>query len=222
MLFTAKLGLSKPENGPGVDDIVDSDVLAANFDLIDANIGTKTCTSSTRPDNGANGIRFTGQVIFETDTKAYGIWNGTAWRLFDTEWQTYTPTWSTPSNPQPVKGNGTLTGRYFRAGKKIDLRIELVGGSTTTFGTGVFTFSLPPGFNSRDQERVGLNCFLDDSSSGDLYWASFYWAGAASDGVCIYFKSVAAGLTNTSVDKTSPFTWATGDTLVIHGSYEAA
>src|SRR5688500_12750202 len=65
-----------------------------------------------------------------TTAKAYGTW------------ATYTPTWAS-SGTQPAIGNGTLAGRYASVGKIVYVKLRLVAGSTTTFGTGDWTFSLP-------------------------------------------------------------------------------
>lgn len=55
---------------------------------------------------------------------------------------TYTPAWTT-SGVAPVLGNGTLTGGYVRTGSVVVATINLVIGSTTTFGTNAWKFSLP-------------------------------------------------------------------------------
>lgn len=78
--LTTRLKLRKPATTDTVN--VDTD-LSGNFDLIDAAIGTTVCTSGTRP-----GTPFTGQTIFETDTKKTYIWNGTIWVPILTD---YTP-----------------------------------------------------------------------------------------------------------------------------------
>lgn len=98
-----------------------------------------TCTSATRPTGTA---RFTGRLIFETDTKAWGWWNGSTWVMHDTEWQTYTPSW-TASGTAPSIGNGSITGKYLRSGRECSVHIALIAGSTTTFGSGQYFLSSP-------------------------------------------------------------------------------
>src|SRR5882672_10375888 len=56
-----------------------------------------------------------------------------------TDW---TPTWL-GSTTNPVIGNGSLTGRYFVLGKICFVYIDMVSGTTTTFGNGVYSFDLP-------------------------------------------------------------------------------
>lgn len=57
-----------------------------------------------------------------------------------------TPVWSAAS-VNPTIGNGSLTGSAIRIGAMIYAAIDLDFGTTTTFGTGVYTFSLPSPFN---------------------------------------------------------------------------
>jgi hypothetical protein len=76
---TTRLGLTKPGGGstglitPA--DIVDIDVLNANFDKIDASMGYTIATSGARPSTP-----FNGQPIFETDTKNEMYWSTAAGR----------------------------------------------------------------------------------------------------------------------------------------------
>jgi hypothetical protein len=56
-------------------------------------------------------------------------------------WTTYTPTWT--ATVDPVLGNGTLTGRYIKIGRTCHVSIILTIGSTTTLGTGAYSFGLP-------------------------------------------------------------------------------
>lgn len=57
-------------------------------------------------------------------------------------WTPYVPTW-TSTGTAPAKGNGTLAGEYAKVGRLVTVRISLDTGSTTTYGTGNYIFSLP-------------------------------------------------------------------------------
>lgn len=78
--YTSKLALYKPGGGStGLntpDETADIDKLNGNFDVIDSKIGVTVCTSSTRPASP-----FTGQPIYETNTKLSYVWSGSAWVL---------------------------------------------------------------------------------------------------------------------------------------------
>jgi hypothetical protein len=60
--------------------------------------------------------------------------------VFDA-WTTYTPTWTASTNP--AIGNGTLTGKYIKVGRTCTVVIKLTMGSTTTYGSGGYAFSVP-------------------------------------------------------------------------------
>lgn len=57
-------------------------------------------------------------------------------------WQTYTPVW-TASVTNPVIGNGTIAGRFYKTAHLVCFSIFVFGGSTTTGGTGNYFLSLP-------------------------------------------------------------------------------
>ncbi|MBP2583404.1 transcription elongation factor [Streptomyces sp. PvR006] len=57
-------------------------------------------------------------------------------------WITYTPAW-TSTGTAPVLSNGTSLGRYKQVGKMCTAVWEQVMGTTTTFGTGTWGWSLP-------------------------------------------------------------------------------
>lgn len=96
--FTARLNLAKPTDGE------DADVsqLNANFDKLDAVAGAQPVTSTTRPS-----LPYSGQFIYETDTKRVLVWTGTAWALvsdISAEWKTipsivYSTGWEEGSTP---------------------------------------------------------------------------------------------------------------------------
>ncbi|MFE0699112.1 hypothetical protein [Streptomyces sp. NPDC058872] len=57
-------------------------------------------------------------------------------------WTSYTPSW-TSTGTAPAIGNGSLFGRYKLIGKLCIVNFEMLAGTTTTFGTGVWGFSAP-------------------------------------------------------------------------------
>lgn len=62
---------------PGTGEPWSSAQYAANINSLDAQLGTVICTSSTRPGSTA---RYQGMLIYETDTKATRLWDGTNWQ----------------------------------------------------------------------------------------------------------------------------------------------
>jgi hypothetical protein len=57
-------------------------------------------------------------------------------------WSTYTSTWGS-SGSAPALGNGTIFGAYQQLRKLLVLNIGLSIGSTSTVGSGNYTFTLP-------------------------------------------------------------------------------
>jgi hypothetical protein len=126
----------------------------------------------------------------------------------------YTPTW-TATTTNPVLGNGALAGYYIRTGDVVWFRIVLVAGSTTTFGSGTYRFSLPVAMNSATAGINGYSFVLD---AGVAYYYNFNPV------------TVPAGLTTSCevvstagafVTPTSPITFGNADAIYIWGNYRA-
>ena len=127
-------------------------------------------------------------------------------------WTTYTPSWTSEGSPQPVLGNGTITGRYKQIGKTVFVYIKLALGSTTTTGTSNWRFSLP--VNAQGPDSALLNAvFLDNGISWYQGTAFTSYSGNTDYVVCL--------IGSATVTPTSPFTWGSTDSLVISGSYES-
>ncbi|HBP3343874.1 TPA: hypothetical protein L5Y99_006137 [Pseudomonas aeruginosa] len=125
--------------------------------------------------------------------------------------RTYTPTW-TQSTATPSIGNGTLTGNFVRSGHMCHLQLELIAGSTTTFGdsASAYRFSLPfPGHLSFNQRGFPVRIY--DSSAGADFtgWVSIP-AGSSEFTISFGGQQVRASW---------PMTWANGDTLQCSFSY---
>lgn len=72
--LTPRLSLKKPDT----EDLYDVAIVNENMDKLDADVGGLViCTSSTRPTTPSSG-----QIIYETDTRRYYHWSGSAWSLF--------------------------------------------------------------------------------------------------------------------------------------------
>lgn len=57
-------------------------------------------------------------------------------------WTSYAVAW-TSSGTAPAVGNGTMVGYYSKVGRIVTVKISLTTGSTTTYGSGNYTFSVP-------------------------------------------------------------------------------
>lgn len=133
-------------------------------------------------------------------------------RILD-PWTPYTPTWG-GTTTNPVLGNGSLVAAYKLAdpvSKTAYIRLRLVAGSTTTFGSGFWTFSLPDDGAPSVLQTIHGFAGRGDGSSRYPIAAQMHPTGGieriAVDG-------------STGVTNTVPFAWATNDQLVLGGVYQ--
>lgn len=123
----------------------------------------------------------------------------------------WTPTWSA-SGTAPAIGNGTLTGNYLRVGKLVIFSFKFVAGSTTTFGTGTYTFTLPVAANLSSADLIAPATLLDNSTT-TTNEANAVRGSAGSDQFVLRYHG---GTGN--VGQTVPWTWATSDRIEIAAS----
>jgi hypothetical protein len=133
-------------------------------------------------------------------------------------WIDYTPTW-TSSGTNPVIGNGTITGRYALINKTVIAQIYIVTGSTTTYGSGGYFFSLPvtAAATISGYPAIGAGWVLDSSAANAVtVIANVHNSGTTTFGM----RYTGGG--NGSVTNTAPFTFATGDFISATIEYKAA
>lgn len=123
------------------------------------------------------------------------VWDNSAWTAY------------TPTIANGTLGNGTRTGFYKLIGKTCLWRASFTLGSTSTV-SGDFILGLP--FSSISESANGGNAVYFDASTQNWY-DGFYWAGYPR------YQS-----TYGTLSATSPFTWATNDSMYVYGSYEVA
>ena len=127
-------------------------------------------------------------------------------------WTDYTPTW-TSSGVAPVLNNGTLAGRYVKVGRKATAQIGLTIGSTTTVGTGNWTFSLPVA-------QVATVYTEGNVRIVDVAPAAFYEYGAYAEvNNVIGLGNAANSFVGAAVPIAVP---ATGDSYFYQVTYETA
>jgi|SRR5882762_2917587 len=131
-------------------------------------------------------------------------------------WVDYTPTWTGTTNP--ALGNGTLKAGYVKIGKMCTVRMNLVMGSTTTYGTGGWAWTLP--FTARTIS--GASTLPQWSGAGLLLDSTFAYylstVGVVSAGTV--FNMFANGNGNFVGMTNQPFTWSTNDSISASVTYE--
>lgn len=154
-----------------------------------------------------------GQLATDTfwDTENYD-----RWVALYAGWTSYTPTW-TMSVTNPSLGNGTLTGAYKAIGKTVEFRLRFVAGSTTTFGEGLWSFSLPSGYSpAAAQTTYGMAA----SAASARYVLAAYLT--AADGVFRMAYGGTSGVRTNAGATDVPFEWSQNAQLILGGVYEAS
>ncbi|MBX9425421.1 hypothetical protein K4902_24040 [Streptomyces lateritius] len=130
-------------------------------------------------------------------------------------WTTYVPVWTASVNPN--LSNGTLVGRYKKIGRLVNFQIDLTMGSTTTYGTGAWSITLPFQAAASSGSRVGNAQALGASRFGGQVIVS-----PGANGVGAFFPASSAVSNYSSAAAAVPFAWANGNELRITGTYESA
>jgi hypothetical protein len=131
-------------------------------------------------------------------------------------WSTYAVAW-TASTTNPSIGDGTLTGRYKQIGKTTFVYVKMQAGSSTTFGSGSWRFSLPVNTNASTYAILPMT-MLDNGSSWYQGLAYTEYEGDASYVTPVWNRGATGSI---PVNATTPYTWVATDSLTFSGSYES-
>lgn len=180
--------------------------------------GRYVSSDSARPANPRES-----EIVYRTDKGCFEFWDESDWREIPrrdgggSAWSTYTPAW-TSTGTAPAIGNGSLVGRYERVGRTVHVSAKVIGGSTTTWGSGHYVLSLPVAAYEADDGQV-LNMQVRDVSSGQLYpgHARILTGGTTAS---LWVSGPDADLDQ--LQQGGTITLATGDYIRIWGTYEAA
>jgi len=189
--------------------------------------GSATVSMAVRPNTVAPGgilpsssaptSPYTGQY-YDDGTDLFR-WNGSSYDTYykvPGAWTSFTPTW-TATTTNPSLGNGTLVGRYSKIGRQVTVHINLVPGSTTTFGSGNYNWALP--FTAANN---GCSYIMQAHFLGTDRWMGQMVISPAASTTSAFFN---LSTTNTRIDfmnPTRPETFANGSQLRITGTYESS
>jgi len=131
-------------------------------------------------------------------------------------WTAYTPT---------LGGTGWAIGNasigvaaYVQIGKIVHVRVRIAAGSTTTFGAGAVTVSLPVAINSTWHEASTFTGSVRDFSAAQRYLIT----GVALSTTDVTLRFPGTSGLQTDVTSTAPFSWAQDDVIILTGTYQAA
>jgi len=120
----------------------------------------------------------------------------------------YTPSW-TSTGTQPAIGNGSIAGSYVQIGKIEVASASIVAGSTTTYGTGNYSLSLPiapAAVSTVVALGVGSMFLSGGSSINNILWV---------DNGRLLLNQLAFA----QVTPTSPITLASGSEIHVSATY---
>lgn len=136
------------------------------------------------------------------------------------EGASFDPVWHATTT-DPSIGDGSLQGHMVVAGRSLFVRLFMLAGSTTTFGTGDWYFTVPHGLSGLAFPSGHL--ILDGRVivGGDHFLAQGHIeAGAPTR---IYgWSQTAAATTLSLLTNAYPAAWGAGDSLELHGFIELA
>lgn len=125
--------------------------------------------------------------------------------------QRYVPAW-TATGAAPSIGNGTIDASYTVQGKLCTVQIYMVAGSTTSFGTGNWRFSLPFTSSVETINSVGSAFALD---SGTAFRTGICMNDSGTSTATVLIGDAVPDF----VTNVAPFTWAANDYLRLQITY---
>ena len=152
-----------------------------------------------------------GMVTYQTGSDHLTVYDGAAWRVFDTGWNTYTPTFT-----NVTVGNGSLVARYIQLGKAVHMHVRLTLGSTSAV-SGIPIISLPVATVS-----ARLHTGFGNATNGTNNYPVETRYGSTTTTQAYVFNAAGTFLERTNINGVSPFTWASGHIFDFNLTYEAA
>lgn len=149
-----------------------------------------------------------GMISYIQSTGNLDVYDGSSWipMASTSAWSTFTPSLSSGA----TKGNGTLTGRYQRIGRTVDIMILFTVGSTTDLTGSSFSFSSLP-FNTVSTDFHACSLWFYDTSTSNGYVGGALFEGTTKIRPVSIFGNA---------HNTSPFTFASGDVICLQARYE--
>lgn len=146
-------------------------------------------------------------------------YNGSSWDTYfktPAAWVAYTPSW-TASTTNPTLGNGTILGRYQKIGRQVTVHINLTTGSTSTYGSGNYNFSLP--FTSAN---AGASYIMQAHLLGTDRWLGQTVISPGVSTTSAFFPTSGGNSKAAFWQASSPEAMANGTQIRITGTYESA
>lgn len=128
----------------------------------------------------------------------------------------------TPTFANTTIGAGTVAGKYNQVGKQVNFKARFTLGSGSAVGSSP-TVTLPVtaaaliSSGTANGDPIGTVSLYDSSATS--VWVGLLYA--TTTGVAVIYTYGASAQT-TGLAASTPFVWATGDQIIVSGTYEAA
>lgn len=152
-----------------------------------------------------------GMVAYLEGSNHFTIYDGTQWVVFDTAWNTFTPSYT-----NVTVGNGSSVARYIQIGKVVHMHVRFTLGTTSAI-TGVPGISLPVNTPSGRLHTGFGNC-----TNGTNNFALETRYSGITQTQAYVFNIVSTYLARANISATVPFTWASTHSFDFNLTYEAA
>ncbi|WP_406420060.1 hypothetical protein [Streptomyces sp. NBC_00842] len=130
-------------------------------------------------------------------------------------WTPYTPAW-TAATTNPVVGNGVMIGRYMKVGRTCHVRVDLLMGSTTTYGSGGWSIGLPFAASATGVQNGIAHALMSMRLGGHIVISPSATAGQ------LFFPTAPTPAQMSFASATIPITWAAAARLTVTFTYETA
>lgn len=135
-------------------------------------------------------------------------------------WSAYTPA-LTAAVTNPTVGNGSLIGRYRMYGKTVHFALEFVYGSTSTAGSGAWSFSLPPGHLVTNVANTPVFVATCNGSVGGFRFHADATLAPTASTFQMFAPTTTTNNALTTVQQTvMGNAWANGNFIRVTGTYE--
>jgi hypothetical protein len=134
----------------------------------------------------------------------------------------YAPAWGS-TGTQPVLGDGTLNGRWWRNDHTVFFAINFLIGSTSGLGTGQWYFTLPvPAESAGSISMFGTGIVTDASAGNAAYPLLLGLDSSGSNSLFIPWNGIFTVGGGNTLTPTVPIAFAAGDRIRMNGFYFAA
>jgi len=192
-----------------------------------ADLTQYTGTKYYRWVNAAARTAQTGMVAgdkgYQIDTAVTYRYNGSAWKAWESDWITYTPTLTNFAIGTGGSAANSCAYRYEQGTVRVSFKFQFGTSGFSVSGDPIFTLPLNSAALAHTYVKRQGQAELWDSSGASISREAVIYQNAANlDKVMLYGLGTATSGTVYNISSTLPFTWAAADILAGEFTYTAA